>query len=101
MDDDARLAIEERIKHILISELGVSSNILAASDSNTPLLGRGIGLDSMETLVLVAGIEKEFDIQVDDADLTVDLFRTIGNLAEYVLQKTAGHNNRSTRKVAT
>jgi len=100
MDDDARLAIEETIKHILISELEVSPSILTASDSNTPLLGRGIGLDSMETLVLVAGIEKEFDIQVEDADLTVDLFRTIGNLAEYVLQKTASYNGRSAREVS-
>ena len=43
--------IEEEIKQILISELEVSPVILANSNSTTPLLGRGIGLDSIETLI--------------------------------------------------
>lgn len=37
--------------------------------------------------MLVAAIEKEFDIEIKDDDLTVDLFKNIGTLAEYVLQK--------------
>ena len=87
MEEKIRLEIEEKIKNILISELEINPSTLAACNSNTPLLGRGIGLNSIETLTLVAGIEEGFDIQVDDADLTVDLFRDIGTLAEYVLQK--------------
>jgi acyl carrier protein len=81
------IEIEQRIKHILISELEVNPEMLASISSNTPLLGRGIGLDSIETLALVAGIEEEFNILVDDEDLTVELFSKIGNLAEYVLHK--------------
>ena len=87
MEEKIRLEIEEKIKNILISELEINPSTLAACNSNTPLLGRGIGLNSIETLTLVAGIEEGFDIQVDDADLTVDLFKDIGTLAEYVLQK--------------
>ena len=52
-------------------------------------MGRGIGLDSMETLTLVAGIEKEFDIQIADEDLTQKLFTNLATLAEYVLQQLA------------
>jgi len=87
MEEKIRLEIEGKIKNILISELDINPSILAACNSSTPLLGRGIGLNSIETLTLVAGIEERFDIQVDDADLTVDLFKDIGTLAEYVLQK--------------
>lgn len=87
MEENPRLKIEQKIKQILISKLEVSSDMLATSNSNTPLLGRGIGLDSMETLALVAGIEKEFDIEIGDEDLTADLFKTMGALAEYVSQK--------------
>ena len=82
-----RASIEERIKQILISELEIKASLLAESNLSTPLLGRGIGLDSVETLTLVAGIEKEFDIQVDDEDLTVELFKNLGTLAEYVSKK--------------
>jgi acyl carrier protein len=86
--------VEAKIKKILISELEIKSSIVDACDSGTPLLGRGIGLDSVEILSLVAGIEKEFDIQIDDDDLTADLFKDIGTVAEYVLRKMEGQKGR-------
>jgi acyl carrier protein len=52
----------------------------------------------VEVLALVAGIENEFDIQVDDNDLTVDLFKDIGTLAEYILQKIAEQKGREVRR---
>ena len=76
--------IETALKRVLHEELGIDAQMLAESDSSTPLLGRGIGLDSMETLSLVAGIEHEFAIQIKDEDLTAELFSTIGSLVRYV-----------------
>lgn len=87
MEEKLSLDIEKKIIQILIADLEIDPAILSTVDSNTPLLGRGIGLDSVETLTLVAGIEEAFDIQIDDADLTVELFKSFGTLAEYVLQK--------------
>ena len=87
MENKLFLEIEGKIKEILTSELEIKPSVLATCDSSTPLLGKGIGLDSVETLSLVAGIEKEFDIQIDDDDLTVDLFKNLGTLVEYVLEK--------------
>jgi acyl carrier protein len=87
MEEKLSLDIEKKIIQILISDLEIDPTILSTVDSSTPLLGRGIGLDSVETLTLVAGIEEAFDIQIDDADLTVELFKSLGTLAEYVLQK--------------
>ena len=81
--------IEEVIKRILRAELGISAPVLQTISSTTSLLGRGIGLDSSETVAIVLGIEEEFDISVPDEDLTVDLFRDIGSLTQYVLRKLA------------
>ena len=89
MGKNSRVEIEEKIKHILVSALKVNPEVLAASDSNTPLLGRGIGLDSIETLTLVAEIEREFDMQIADEDLTASLFKSLATLAEYVLRQLA------------
>jgi len=93
MEGNSRLAIEERIKCILVSELKVNPGIFAASDSNTPLLGRGIGLDSIETLTLVAEIEREFDLQIADEDLTASLFKSLATLAEYVLRQLSARGD--------
>lgn len=87
--------IEQKIIRILISELEIDPALLPTVNSTTPLLGRGIGLNSVETLTLVAGIEEIFDIQIDDADLTADLFKTLGTLTEYVLQKVTDQKDRS------
>jgi|RhiMethySRZTD1v2_1073278.scaffolds.fasta_scaffold1753668_1 acyl carrier protein len=89
MNESVRVGIEEKIKQVLISALKVNPKVLAASDSNTPLLGRGIGLDSIETLTLVAEIEKEFDMQIADEDLTASLFKSLATLAEYVQRQLA------------
>ena len=50
MGKTSRIAIEERIKQILMSELAVDPATLDMSSSSTPLLGRGIGLDFLEIL---------------------------------------------------
>ena len=76
--------IEDRIKQILAARLQISPEILANSGAETSLLGRGIGLDSMEALALANAIEAEFDLEIADDDLTRELFATIGSLAAYV-----------------
>lgn len=87
MRQDAYSRIEKRIKQLLRSELNVNASVIATSSSNTPLLGRGIGLDSVETIALVLNIEKEFGIFLPDADMTPSLFATIGSLTAYIVQK--------------
>lgn len=84
-----REQIEQTIKDILVAELELDPGTYGANSSTTPLLGRGIGLDSIDALTLIAAIEKRFDIEVFDADLTVGLFKTIRTLAEYVVHRTS------------
>ena len=53
-------------------------------DEEVGLLGRGIGLDSVEVLQLVTAIEKEFDVTIDDDDLAPEQFRSVGNLITFI-----------------
>ncbi len=81
--------IEEAIRGILVSELELDLRAWGASSATTPLLGRGIGLDSIDALTLITALEKQFGIEVDDAELTVGLFKTLRTLAEFILHKTS------------
>lgn len=78
-----------RLKMILISKLHVSKTTVEQSDPDQPLVGRGIGLDSMETLTLIAGIEEEFGISVPDEDLRISLFKDLRTLGTYIMGKLA------------
>jgi acyl carrier protein len=84
-----RSAVEARIRSMLVSELQVDRASAAASDTATPLLGRGIGLDSIEAMSLAMALEREFDIEIPDSELTAELFGSIGALAEFVCRRIA------------
>ena len=83
--------MEQKIRELLVSELGVDPQAAATSDPDTPLLGSGIGLDSLEAMVLVTGLEEAFDITVDDADLSEELVRSIDTLVDYVIARGGAH----------
>ena len=87
MDQGDRSQIEATIKHLLVSDLEANPAVIADADTRTPLLGRGIGLDSIEALRLALGLEKEYAIRIPDADLTVELFGSLGALVDYVHAK--------------
>ena len=53
-------------------------------DESTGLLGKGIGLDSIEIIQLVAALEEEFDLTIDDDDLLPEHFQTIGDLINFL-----------------
>ena len=47
----------------------------------------GLGLDSVDSLEIVVGLKKDFDVVVDEGEM--DAFKSINTLAEYVRQKRA------------
>jgi acyl carrier protein len=50
-------------------------------------VGRGIGLDSVEMLSVIMAVEEEFDLALEDDDLKIEHFRTLGALASFVAEK--------------
>jgi acyl carrier protein len=50
----------------------------------TGLLGRGIGLDSMEVLQLMVAAEHRFDLTIDEGELKPEYFRTVGAFATFL-----------------
>lgn len=64
-------------------------------DETTGLFGRGVGLDSIEVLQLVAAMEERFDVTVEDEELDPERFRTVGSLATFIEEKRAWASDRS------
>jgi acyl carrier protein len=48
------------------------------------LYGQGLGLDSVDALRIIAALEEEFDITIDDTALTPSTFEHIGALVSLV-----------------
>jgi acyl carrier protein len=75
--------IEERIKKVITDRLKLCVDVQKISRS-TPLIGKGLGLDSIALQELVIGLEGEFNIFIDESKLRIEYFENIGNLAKYV-----------------
>jgi acyl carrier protein len=69
----------------------VSEQILGDSKhkatADTPLLSHGLDLDSVAVLQLIMAVEEEFGVRFEDRDLSIELFRTAGTLADAVARK--------------
>ena len=81
--------IESAVRELLVTRLGVNPASLAQAKTDSPLLGQGIGLDSVEAMTLASEIEAAFGIAFADNELNAALFSTIGSLCAAVAAKQA------------
>ena len=82
------MSIEHRIKQVIIRTLSLEVDAEEIDDEDV-LFGGGLGLNSMATIEIIVGLEEEFDIEVPDEDLRVELFDSVQTMADYV--RTALH----------
>jgi len=73
--------VEERVKDIIVEELGVEREKLTAEAS----FMEDLGADSLDTVELVMAFEKEFDIDIPDEE--AEKLRTVGDALQYLHEK--------------
>lgn len=58
----------------------------------TGLLGQGIGIDSIETVQLVLGLEAALGVFIEDDDMLPENFRTVGSLLDLIERLQTRHD---------
>jgi len=56
------MSVEEKVKEIIVDQLGVDENQVVASASFI----EDLGADSLDTVELVMALEEEFDVEISD-----------------------------------
>ena len=79
-------SLKYRIKQIIVVTLGIEVNPEEIPDDEALFEG-GMNIDSIATLEIVAAIEEEFGITVEDDELTFELFDSVTSLAAYISDK--------------
>ncbi len=72
----------ERIKALLRRELKLGDDAEVRDD--TPLLGGEFDLDSLDVLLVVTSVEKEFGIKIPNEAVSQDAFVDVATLARFV-----------------
>ncbi len=73
--------MEEKVKDIIVEELGVEREKLSEDAS----FMEELGADSLDTVELVMAFEKEFDIDIPDEE--AEKLRTVGDAMKYLHEK--------------
>ena len=60
--------LEDKLKKLIITRLRLEKSV-EDIDETQPLFGEGLGLDSIDALELVVGLEEEFNITIPDEDV--------------------------------
>ena len=56
-------------------------------DNDSPLFGSGLGLDSVDALELIVGIEQEFDLLIEEGQKSI--FSSVNAIADYIQKGNA------------
>lgn len=77
----ARLERNTKVKSMIIERLGLETEPAVVSD-NQPLFGRGLEMDSLDTLEVVVLVNNEFDVSISDDD--IESFGSINALVDFI-----------------
>jgi acyl carrier protein len=77
-----RSALNARLRTLLAEGLELPIDPEKIEDDQ-PLFGRGLELDSLDTLEIVSLVEEEFEVYITDDDKSV--FGSINKVADYIV----------------
>ncbi len=75
------MTVEDRIKKIIVEQLGVEEDDVTAEASFV----EDLGADSLDTVELVMAFEEEFDIEIPDED--AEKILKVGQAIDYIKEK--------------
>jgi len=79
-------ALVEELKALIIKNLKLEDITPSDIDPSAPLFGGGLGLDSIDALELVVGLEKTYGIRIPDEDVGKEAFASVNALADYIIK---------------
>lgn len=77
----------EKIKQLIIQRLKLVEMTPEMIEIDAPLFGEGLGLDSIDALELVLGLEKEFGVIIPDAEVGKRVFQSVRTMTQYILEQ--------------
>ncbi|EOD80578.1 acyl carrier protein [Grimontia sp. AD028] len=77
--------LHNEIKQLIIEALNLEDLTVEDIDTDAPLFGEGLGLDSIDALELGLAIKKAYNVVIDaDDSNTREHFSSVANLAKFI-----------------
>lgn len=76
--------LPKRIKEVMIEELMLQDDIDDIANDAELFDPAGLGLDSVDALQLVVGLEKNFGLKIPDAEAAKDILKNVTTIAKAI-----------------
>jgi len=73
------------VKQLIVERLKLEEIATEDIDTDAALFGEGLGLDSIDALELVIGLEKEYGVSIPDAEVGKKVFQSVRTIAQYIV----------------
>jgi acyl carrier protein len=80
-------SLHGKVKQLIIDKLQLEGMKPEDIDDAAPLFGDGLGLDSIDALELVIGIEKTFGVRIQDEEVGAKALASVNALVEFMRSK--------------
>jgi acyl carrier protein len=80
-------SLHQKVKQLIIDRLQLDGMTPDDIADGAPLFGDGLGLDSIDALELVIGIEKTFGVRIQDEEVGAKAFASVNALVEFMRSK--------------
>ncbi|HEV7921053.1 MAG TPA: acyl carrier protein [Thermoanaerobaculia bacterium] len=75
------MSVEERVKSIIVEQLGVDAEEVSADASFV----EDLGADSLDTVELIMAFEEEFGVEISDQD--AEQIRKVSDAVKYISER--------------
>ncbi len=82
--------MHHKVKELIIERLHLEGMTPADIEDGAPLFGDGLGLDSIDALELVIGIEKTFGVRIQDEEVGTKAFASVDAMVVFLKEKGVG-----------
>ncbi len=76
--------LHARLKQLIVRALMLEEVRPEDIDSDAPLFGEGLGLDSVDALELAIEIERELGVRLPEGQEARPIFRSVSTLADWI-----------------
>jgi len=80
-------SLHRKVKQLIIDRLQLEGMTPDNIADAAPLFGDGLGLDSIDALELVIGIEKTFGVRIQDEEVGAKAFASVDALVDFMRSK--------------
>ena len=86
--------LEDRLKKLIVETLALEDIEPHSIETEAPLFGEGLGLDSIDALELALAINSEFGVRTEENDeRNREYYRSVASLAAFIREKQDSSDN--------